>query len=79
MFGPPGVLPMLRNQQDMYTGLYDDPDAVKNTAREITIMSKNMWMETEGPLVKKLADLVHERSCPVLIAASASISMRQLK
>lgn len=29
VFGPLGVLSMLRNQQDMYMDLYDDPDAVK--------------------------------------------------
>lgn len=35
VFGPLGVLSMLRNQQDMYMDLYDDPDAVKRAAREI--------------------------------------------
>lgn len=35
VFGPLGVLSMLRNQQDMYMDLYDDPDAVKAAAREI--------------------------------------------
>ncbi len=29
VFGPLGTLSMLRNQQDMYMDLYDDPDAVK--------------------------------------------------
>lgn len=95
VFGPLGILSMLRNQQDMYMDLYDDPDAVKNAAREInetlkdyvnaiidtgvnavmfdtlfasgTIMSKDMWMEMEGPLVKELADLVHERGRLVMI------------
>lgn len=29
VFGPLGTLSMLRNQQDLYMDLYDDPDAVK--------------------------------------------------
>lgn len=29
VFGPLGTLSMLRNQQDLYTDLYDDPDAVR--------------------------------------------------
>ncbi len=36
VFGPLGVLSMLRNQQDMYMDLFDDPDAVKVATREIT-------------------------------------------
>lgn len=35
VFGPLGTLSMLRNQQDMYMDLYDDPDAVKDAAAEI--------------------------------------------
>ena len=35
VFGPLGVLSMLRNQQDMYMDIYDDPDAVKAAAREV--------------------------------------------
>lgn len=35
VFGPLGVLSMLRNQQDMYMDLYDDPDAVKAAATEV--------------------------------------------
>lgn len=35
VFGPLGVLSMLRNQQDMYMDLYDDFDAVKGAAKEI--------------------------------------------
>ena len=35
VFGPLGTLSMLRNQEDMYLDLYDDPDAVKRAAREI--------------------------------------------
>lgn len=29
VFGPLGTLSMLRNQQDMYMDLYDDPDTVR--------------------------------------------------
>jgi len=36
VFGPLGVLSMLRNQQEMYMDLYDDPDAVKGAVREVT-------------------------------------------
>ena len=95
VFGPLGTLSMLRNQQDMYMDLYDDPDAVKAAAREVnetlkeycaalmdvgvhaimfdtlfasaSIMSKDMWMEMEGGLVKELADVVHARNVPVMI------------
>ena len=35
VFGPLGVLSMLRNQQDLYMDLYDDPDAVHEAARQI--------------------------------------------
>ncbi len=35
VFGPLGVLSMLRSQQEMYMDLYDDPDAVFQAAREI--------------------------------------------
>ncbi len=35
VFGPLGVLSMLRNQQDLYMDLYDDPKAVKQAAAEI--------------------------------------------
>lgn len=95
VFGPLGTLSMLRNQQDMYMDLYDDPEAVHDAAREVNetlkdycnalmdtgvngimfdtlfssgaIMSKTMWMEMEGDLVKELADVVHERGCLVMI------------
>lgn len=95
VFGPLGTLSMLRNQQDMYMDLYDDPDAVHDAAREVNetlkdycnalmdtgvngimfdtlfssgaIMSKTMWMEMEGDLVKELADVVHARECLVMI------------
>lgn len=95
VFGPLGVLSMLRNQQYMYMDLYDDPDAVYAAAKEInetlkdyvnalidvgvnaimfdtlfasgTIMSKEMWKEMEGTLVRELADIVHERNCLVMV------------
>jgi len=35
VFGPLGVLSMLRNQQEMYMDIYDDPDTVHDAAREI--------------------------------------------
>lgn len=36
VFGPLGTLSMLRNQEDMYMDLYDDPDAVKEAVGEVT-------------------------------------------
>lgn len=35
VFGPLGTLSMLRNQQDMYLDLYDDPDAVAEAAKQV--------------------------------------------
>lgn len=35
IFGPLGTLSMLRNQQDMYMDLYDDPEAVHTAARAV--------------------------------------------
>ncbi len=35
VFGPLGTLSMLRNQQDMYMDMYDDPDAVANAAKQV--------------------------------------------
>lgn len=35
VFGPLGVLSMLRDQQEMYMDIYDDPEAVHEAAREI--------------------------------------------
>lgn len=95
VFGPLGTLSMLRNQQDMYLDLYDDPDAVKEAAAEInetlkdycralmktgingimldtlfasgSIMSKAMWCEMEGDLVKGLADVIREEGGLVMI------------
>ncbi|MCL2057659.1 MAG: uroporphyrinogen decarboxylase [Oscillospiraceae bacterium] len=95
VFGPLGVLSMLRHQQEMYMDLYDDRDAVKRAAAAIndtlkdyvnalidtgvhavmfdtlyssgSIMSKAMWTEMEGGLVKELADICHERKVAVMI------------
>jgi len=95
VFGPLGVLSMLRGQQDMFMDLYDDPGAVKAAAAEInetlkeycqaimdtgvsaimldtlyssgSIMSKQMWMDLEGGLVRELADTIHARGCFVMI------------
>ena len=36
VFGPMGTLSMLRNQEDMYMDLYDDPDAVKEAIGHVT-------------------------------------------
>lgn len=36
VFGPLGTLSMLRNQQEMYMDLYDDPDAVKEAVKAVT-------------------------------------------
>ncbi len=35
VFGPLGVLSMLRSQQELYMDIYDDPDAVKAATKEI--------------------------------------------
>ncbi|MCC8141550.1 MAG: uroporphyrinogen decarboxylase family protein [Lachnospiraceae bacterium] len=35
VFGPLGTLSMLRNQQDMYMDIFDDPDTVREAAAEI--------------------------------------------
>lgn len=95
VFGPLGTLSMLRNQQDMYMDMYDDPDALKEAAKEInetlkdycralmqtgingimfdtlfasgSIMSKEMWSDMEGDLVKELADITREEGGLVMI------------
>ena len=95
VFGPLGTLSMLRGQQNMYMDLYDDPDAVKDAAREVcetlkdysralmetgvagimfdtlfssgSIMSKKMWTEMEGDLVRDLADTVRAEGGLVMI------------
>ncbi len=37
VFGPLGTLSMLRNQQEMYMDLYDDPDAVKEATWQVAL------------------------------------------
>lgn len=38
IFGPLGILSMLRGQQDLYMDMYDDPEAVKRVVEKITDM-----------------------------------------
>lgn len=91
VFGPLGTLSMMRNQQDMYMDLYDDPDAVKEAAKNVnetlkeysaalcdagadaimydtlfasgSIMSKQMWIEMEGGLMKELSAVNKAKGC----------------
>ncbi|RPI58989.1 MAG: uroporphyrinogen decarboxylase, partial [Planctomycetaceae bacterium] len=95
VFGPLGILSMLRGQEEMFVDLYENPSAVKAALEVInatlteycdaiietgahaimldtlfasqTIMSKAMWMEFEGHLVRKLAKHIHDRGCMVMI------------
>ena len=95
VFGPLGVLSMLRSQQEMYMDMYDDIDAVKEAARQInetlkeyvsalidtgihgimldtlfasgTIMSKDMWMEAEGELVRELANVIRDKGAMFMV------------
>lgn len=95
VFGPLGTLSMMRNQQDLYLDLYDDPDTVKAAAREVnetlkdycrvlvnvgvdaimldtlfasgSVMSKSMWLDVEGPLVKELADTIRDAGAMVMV------------
>ena len=95
VFGPLGVLSMLRHQQDLYMDIYDDKEAVLAACTAInetlkdyvnaiidtgvhavmldtlfasgSIMSKEMWKEMEGGLVKELADICHQRGVMVMI------------
>jgi uroporphyrinogen decarboxylase len=67
VFGPLGTLSMLRNQQDMYMDLYDDPDAVSNAAREIN--------ETLKDYCNALIDVgVHGIMFDTLFASSSIMS-----
>ena len=70
VFGPLGVLSMLRRQQEMYMDIYDDPDAVKAAAREIN--------ETLKDYVNALIDTgVHAVMLDTLFA-SGSIMSKQM-
>lgn len=95
VFGPLGILSMLRGPQDMFMDLYDYPEAIHHAMEEITetligyydaiidtgvhaimfdtlyastsIMAKDMWLEFEGPYVKRLADHIRSRGCMVMV------------
>lgn len=95
VFGPLGIVSMLRGQGEMYMDLVDDPEAVAAAVEAVTqslipycdrlleagahaimldtlfasqsIMSKDMWMEAEGPFVKRLAEHIHGRGGMVMI------------
>jgi uroporphyrinogen decarboxylase len=95
VFGPLGILSMLRGQSDMYMDLYDDPETVHKALQKITrtlmkycdsllktgihaimldtlfasqsIMSKEMWLEFEGPYVRRLAEFIHSQGKMVMI------------
>ena len=95
VFGPLGILGMLRGEENLFIDILEEPEALKTPLEAITdtlidyvdalmdtgvhaimfdtlfasqsIMSKKMWVETEGPLVKRLAEHVHARGCMVMI------------
>jgi uroporphyrinogen decarboxylase len=95
VFGPLGILGMLRGEENLFMDILDDPEALQAPLEAITetlidyvdaimdtgvhaimldtlfasqsIMSKSMWLETEGPLVRRIADHIHERGCMVMI------------
>ncbi len=95
VFGPLGILGMLRGEEDLFMDILEEPEALKAPLEAITntlidyvdalmdtgihaimfdtlfasqsIMSKKMWVETEGPLVRRLAEHVHARGCMVMI------------
>jgi uroporphyrinogen decarboxylase len=95
VFGPLGILGMLRGEQELFIDILEEPEAIQAPLEAITetlidyvdalmdtgvhaimldtlfasqsIMSKKMWMETEGPLVKRIAEHIHARGCMVMI------------
>ena len=95
VFGPLGILGMLRGEENLFMDILEEPEAIKAPLEAITdtlidyvdalidtgvhaimldtlfasqsIMSKKMWMETEGELVRRLAEHVHSRGCMVMI------------
>ncbi|HKM17806.1 MAG: uroporphyrinogen decarboxylase [Firmicutes bacterium] len=95
VFGPLGVLSMMRGQADLFMDILDDPDAVKNGVAAVTetlleyvdalaatgvpaimldtlyasqsIMSKSMWLEFEGPYVRRIAERIRKHGCQVMI------------
>lgn len=67
VFGPLGILSMLRNQEDLYMDLYDDPDAVKLAVKEIN--------ETLKEYVNALIDTgVHAIMFDTLFASGSIMS-----
>lgn len=95
VFGPLGILGMLRGEENLFMDILEEPEALKAPLEVITatlidyvdalmdtgvhaimfdtlfasqsIMSKRMWVETEGSLVRRLAEHVHSRGCMVMI------------
>jgi uroporphyrinogen decarboxylase len=95
VFGPLGVLSMLRGQENLYMDLMDDPDAVRGALEKVTqtlegyvralmdtgvdaimwdtlfasgsIMSKQMWRETEFDFAARLAQVVRQSGCQNMI------------
>ena len=61
---------MLRNQEDMYLDLYDDPDAVKRAAREIN--------ETLKEYCAALCDVGVDAIMMDTLFASGSIMSKQM-
>lgn len=70
VFGPLGVVSMLRNQQDMYMDLYDDPDAVKEAVNQVN--------ETLKEYVAALCDTGVDAVMFDTLFASASIMSKEM-
>ena len=70
VFGPLGVLSMLRGQQDMYMDLYDDPDAIQAAVGEIT--------ETLDDYVAALCEAGADAVMFDTLFASGSIMSKQM-
>jgi len=70
VFGPLGVLSMLRNQQEMYMDLYDDPDAVLAATREVN--------ETLKEYVAALCDTGVDAVMLDTLFASGSIMSKEM-
>jgi uroporphyrinogen decarboxylase len=70
VFGPLGVLSMLRNQQDMFMDIYDDPDAVKEAARQVN--------ETLKEYVAALCDLGVDAVMFDTLFASGTIMRKEM-
>lgn len=70
VFGPLGVLSMLRNQQDMYMDLYDAPEAVLAATREVN--------ETLKEYVAALCDAGVDAVMLDTLFASGSIMSKKL-